>query len=107
MYDPTSLARYYALRAQGFLSLANEESSISHAIYRRLAEMFERLAASADRFAAELRGEAPPLEQGKEEPETPIHVPVPSRSKRKRALRKPPLAQAQLTDAAVIDELRH
>jgi len=106
MYDPTSLARYYALRAQGFLSLANEESSISHAIYRRLAEMFERLAVSADDFAAELRGEAP-LEEGKEEPETPIHVPVPSRSKRKRALRKPPLAQTQLTDAGVIDELRH
>ena len=106
MYDPTSLARYYALRAQGFLSLANEKSSISHAIYRRLTERFERLAASADRFAAELRGEAP-LEQGKEESETPIHVPVPSRSKRKRALRKPPLAQTQLTDAAVTDELRH
>ncbi len=105
MYDPTSLARYYALRAQGFLSLANKESSISHAIYWRLGEMFERLAVSADRFAAELRGEAP-LEQGKEEPETPSHAPVPSRSKRKRALRKPPLAQTQLTDAGVIDELR-
>jgi hypothetical protein len=37
MYDPTS-SRGTTRCALSFLSLANEESSISHAIYRRLAE---------------------------------------------------------------------
>jgi len=27
MYDPTTLAKHYAQRAQGFAELANEESS--------------------------------------------------------------------------------
>jgi hypothetical protein len=106
MYDPTALARYYALRVQSFVNLANEGSSLSRMIYLRLAEVFDGLAASADRFATELRGEAH-LEQGKVEPEAPIHVPVPARPKRKPASRKTSSAQTPLTHAAVIDEVRH
>ena len=106
MYDLTTLARYYALRARSFVNLANEGSSLTRTIYLRLAEVFDGLATSADRFAAELRGEAH-LEQRKVEPDAPIHVPAPSRPKRRRASRKPSLDQTRPTDAAVIDELRH
>ena len=38
MYDPTTLAKHYAQRAQGFAELANEESSSARPIYLRLAE---------------------------------------------------------------------
>jgi hypothetical protein len=104
MYDPTALVRYYALRARSFVNLANEGSSLSRMIYLRLAEVFDGLATSADRFATELRGE---VEQRKVEPEAPIHMPVPARPKRKPASRKTSSAQTPLTHAAVIDEVRH
>jgi len=106
MYDPTALARYYALRVQSFVNLANEGSSHSRIIYLRLAEVFDGLATSADRFAIELRGGAQ-LEQRKVEPEAPIHVPVPARQKRKPVARKTSSAQTPLPHAAVIDEARH
>jgi hypothetical protein len=106
MYDPTPLARYYASRVQSFVNLANEGSSHSRIIYLRLAEVFDGLATSADRFAIELRGGAQ-LEQRKVEPEAPIHVPVPARQKRKPVARKTSSAQTPLPHAAVIDEARH
>jgi len=106
MYDPTPLARYYASRVQSFVNLANEGSSHSRIIYLRLAEVFDGLATSADRFAIELRGGAQ-LEQRKVEPEAPIHVPVPARQKRKPVARKTSSAQTPLPHAAVIDEVRH
>lgn len=105
MYDPTTLARYYASRAQSFVDLANEGSSLSRTIYLRLAEVFDGLAISAARFAAELRGEAH-LEQKKMEREAPV-VPAPSRSKRKPASRKRVQSPARFTDSAAIDEVRH
>lgn len=104
MYDPRTLARYYASRAQGYASLADEGSSIARTIYLRLAEMFNELAISADRFAAELRGEAK-LEHRKEEPE-PVAAASPPRSKRRRASRKQPSAPARFTDAAMASEVR-
>jgi len=106
MYDPTALARYYASRVQSFVNLANEGSSLSRIIYLRLAEVFDGLATSADRFAIELRGGAQ-LEQRKVEPEAPIHVPVPARQKRKPVARKTSSAQTPLPHGAVIDEARH
>jgi len=106
MYDPTPLARYYASRVQSFVNLANEGSSLSRIIYLRLAEVFDGLATSADRFAIELRGGAQ-LEQRKVEPEAPIHVPVPARQKRKPVARKTSSAQTPLPHGAVIDEARH
>ena len=106
MYDPTPLARYYASRVQSFVNLANEGSSHSQIIYLRLAEVFDGLATSADRFAIELRGGAQ-LEQRKVEPEAPIHVPVPARQKRKPVARKTSSAQTPLPHGAVIDEARH
>jgi len=106
MYDPTPLARYYASRVQSFVNLANEGSSLSRIIYLRLAEVFDGLATSADRFATELRGEVQ-LEQRKVEPEAPIHVPVPARQKRKPVARKTSSAQTPLPHGAVIDEARH
>jgi hypothetical protein len=105
MYDPRTLARYYASRAQSYSSLADESSSIARTIYLRLAEIFNELGISADRFAAELRGEAK-LELRKEEP-GPAAIAPPPRSKRRRASRKQPLAPSQLTDAAVAAEARH
>ena len=105
MYDPRTLARYYASRAQGYASLADEDSSIARTIYLRLAEMFNELAISADRFAAELRGEAK-VEQRKEEP-APAAIASPPRSKRRRASRKQPLAPASFTETAVTGEVRH
>ena len=105
MYDPTVLARYYARRAQSFSSLADENSSISRTIYLRLAEVFDGLAVSADRLGAELRGEVY-QEQSRVEPQAPI-VPAFSKPKRKRARKKPSLAPTGLTDAVVIDEVRH
>jgi hypothetical protein len=106
MYDPTALARHYALRAQSFVELANESSSPGRAIYLRLAEVFEGLATSAAHVAAELRGAAP-LEQAKVEPQAPRHLPVPSRPKRRRAKGKSSLAPTRFTDGAATDELRH
>src|SRR6185369_1550639 len=106
MYDPTPLARYYASRVQSFVNLANEGSSHSRIIYLRLAEVFDGLATSADRFAIELRGGAQ-LEQRKVAPEAPIHVPVPARQKRKPVARKTSSAQTPLPHGAVIDEARH
>jgi hypothetical protein len=105
MYDPTVLARYYASRAQSFSSLADENSSISRTIYLRLAEVFNGLAVSADRFSAELRGEVY-QEQGSVQPQAPI-VPAFSKPKRKRAPKKPSLTPTRFTDADVIDEVRH
>ena len=106
MYDPTALARNYALRVQSFVNLANEGSSLSRMIYLRLAEVFDGLATSADRFATELRGEVQ-FEQRKVEPEAPIQVPVNTRPKRKPASRKTSSAQTPLPHADVIDEVRH
>jgi hypothetical protein len=97
MYDPTALAKHYTQRARGFADLANEESSSARPIYLRLAEIFGQLAALADRFAAELRGES--LSDQREEPATPLQRPMTKRPKRKSALRKPALAQALATGA--------
>jgi len=105
MYDPTVLARYYASRAQSFSSLADENSSISRTIYLRLAEVFDGLAVSADRFGAQLRGEVY-QEQNRVEPQAPI-VPALSKPKRKRAPKKPSLTPTRSTDDVVIDEVRH
>ena len=105
MYDPTKLARYYTQRAQGFARLANDESSGARPIYLRLAETFGQLADSADRFAAELRGEA--FSDKSEKPATPLPGPMIKRSKRKSASRKsslaevsPPLAAKPLEESA-------
>ena len=106
MYDPTKLARYYTQRAQGFARLANDkESSSARPIYLRLAETFGQLADSADRFAAELRGEA--FSDKSEKPATPLPGPMIKRSKRKSASRKsslaevpPPLAAKPLEESA-------
>ena len=94
MYDPTALAKHYAQRAQGYAGLANEESPSARPIYLRLAETFGQMAASADRFAAELRGET--LSDRGEEPPIPLHRPTTKRpkGKRKLALREPSLAPA-------------
>jgi hypothetical protein len=92
MYDPTPLASYYAQRAQGFAKLASDESSSARPIYLRLAETFSQLAASAHRFAAELRGEA--FSDRSEGSATPLPEAITKRSKRKSALRKSALAKA-------------
>ena len=105
MYDPTLLAKYYASCAHSFTSLADENSSISRTIYLRLAEVFNGLAVSADRFGAELRGEAY-QEQSGVEPQAPI-VPAFSKPKRKRAPKKASLTPTGFTDAVVIDGVRH
>ena len=97
MYDPTALAKYYTQRARCFAELANEDSSGARPIYLRLAETFGQLAALADRFAAEVRGEC--LSDQREEPATPLQRPMTKRPKRKSTLRKASLAQALVPGA--------
>src|SRR5215813_8977604 len=104
MYDPTVLARYYASRAESFLRHADEASPISRGIYLRLAELFDGLALSADRFAGQLRGE--PATPGKAEPDAPV-PPAPAKPKRKRAARKPAVTAPPYAGAPVSDEIRH
>jgi hypothetical protein len=93
MFDPTTTAMHYRLRAQEFRIEANGSTNPTiGVIYQRLVGTFERLAISADHIAGELKpkddSERP---VGEEQPGSPV-APNPAKPTRKKlVLKNPPL----------------
>jgi hypothetical protein len=92
MFDPTTTAMHYWLRAQEFRIQANGSTNqIMGVIYQRLVETFERLAISADHIAGVIKpkvGSKRPVEEQLGSPAAPKSS---KPTRKKLVLKNPPL----------------